>query len=255
MNLHQGDQPVDLGIGGHQLGQDAAKAQRVLAERRSRPVIAASRGVALIEDEVEHLEDRGEARDQLRASRCLEGHVGGNQRPFRPDDSLTNCRLGDQERASDLRRTEPSEQPQRQRDPRLRRQYRVTAGEDQPQQIVANVIIDHDIERVDRGLLLRLELAVELLVFAFDPRVASQKIDRAPFRRGHEPRAGIPRNARLGPLLERRHQGVLGEVFGRSDIPHDPCQAGNHGGRLDAPDRVDDAVGFRGRHGDAPGSR
>jgi hypothetical protein len=39
-----------------ELGQDAAEPERVLAQRRSNPVVAGGRRVALVEDEVDDFE-------------------------------------------------------------------------------------------------------------------------------------------------------------------------------------------------------
>ena len=41
LDLHQRDQAVDLRLGGHQPGEDAPEAQRLVAQRRPHPVVAA----------------------------------------------------------------------------------------------------------------------------------------------------------------------------------------------------------------------
>ncbi|HEY5398065.1 MAG TPA: hypothetical protein VIL16_22010 [Trebonia sp.] len=46
-------------------------------------------------------------------------------------------------------------------------------------------------------------------------------------------------HALRGPLLERRHQRVLGQVLGQPDIAGHPGQRGDEPGRLDPPDRLD----------------
>src|SRR3989442_4654366 len=48
LDLQQRHEAVDLRLPGSQLGQDAAEAERVLAERRSNPVVTGGRRVALI---------------------------------------------------------------------------------------------------------------------------------------------------------------------------------------------------------------
>ena len=50
------------------------------------------------------------------------------------------------------------------------------------------------------------------------------------FRRAHEPRAGLGGDARHGPLLEGRDQGVLGKFLRQADVAHDMCQAGDQPG-------------------------
>ena len=70
------------------------------------------------------------------------------------------------------------------------------------------------------------------------------------FRGAHQPGARVVRNARLRPLLERRDEGVLRELFGDTDVAHDPREARDQPRRLDPPDRFDCAICFSGRHGD-----
>ena len=76
---------------------------------------------------------------------------------------------------------------------------------------------------------------------------ASQDIERAIFRRGHEPCPRIVRDARLRPPLERRDERVLCELFGQTDVAHHAREAGDEPG-LDAPHGVDRAMGVPGHH-------
>ena len=55
-------------------------------------------------------------------------------------------------------------------------------------------------------------------------------------------RPRVVRHARLGPLLERRHERVLGELLRHPDVPHDACEPGDQPCRLDPPDGVDRAA-------------
>ena len=54
--------PCTSGSVGSELGEDAPEPQRLLAQRRSHPVVAGGRRVALVEDEVDDLEHRGQPR-------------------------------------------------------------------------------------------------------------------------------------------------------------------------------------------------
>jgi hypothetical protein len=60
---------------------------------------------------------------------------------------------------------------------------------------------------------------------------------------GHQPRAWIVGNTRLGPLLEGGDQSILREVFGEADIAHDAGQSGDEADRLHAPDGIDRGMG------------
>src|SRR2546428_8161729 len=90
--------------------------------------------------------------------------------------------------------------------------------------------------------LLRLELAPELPVLALEELVAAPEVDRPMLRRGHKPRAWVVRDARLRPLLERGDESVLRELFGQTDVAHDPRETGDDPGRLDPPDRLDGSI-------------
>ena len=176
-------------------------------------------------------------------TRCL------GQRPLGPDDALGDGRLGDEERARDLLGRQAPEQAQRERDARLGREHRMAGREHQAQEVVADVVVERGVE-IGRGrLLLRLELAAELLVLALEQLVPAQQVDRAMLRGGHEPGARVVRDARLRPLLERGDERVLRQLLGQPDVAHDPREAGDEPGRLDPPDRVDRAMGVGSRHG------
>ena len=72
LDLHQRDEAVDLGLVRGEPGEDPPEPQRVLAERRPDPVLAGGRRVALVEDQVDHLEDDREPLGELVPARRLE---------------------------------------------------------------------------------------------------------------------------------------------------------------------------------------
>ena len=93
------------------------------------------------------------------------GEPGFRQRPLRPHDALGNGRLRLQEGARDLFRGQAADHPKRQRGAGLARQSRMAGGEDQPQQFVADVVVERSI-RIGHRLLLQLVLAHQHLVLA-----------------------------------------------------------------------------------------
>ena len=86
-------------------------------------------------------------------------------------------------------------------------------------------------------------------MLSFEQLVAAEKIDGSMFCGGHEPGAGIFRDARFGPLIERRNEGLLREVLGYADVAHHAGETGDQLRLLDPPDCVDRAVYVGSRHG------
>src|SRR5207237_56603 len=74
-------------------------------------------------------------------------------------------------------------------------------------------------------------------------------IDGTMLRGGHQPSAGIVRNARLRPPLEGRDESILCELLGYTDIADDAGEASDEPGRLDPPHGIDCAMGQGRRHG------
>ena len=70
LDLHQRHQPVDLGLVRREGGQDAAEPQRLGAELGAEPVLAGGGRVALVEDEVDHLEHGAEPGGPVVAGRA-----------------------------------------------------------------------------------------------------------------------------------------------------------------------------------------
>ena len=66
---------------------------------------------------------------------------------------------------------------------------------------------------------------------------------------GHEPGARVVRDARLGPLLERGDERLLGEILGEPDVAHQAGDARDQPRGLDPPDGLDGARDVATRHG------
>ncbi len=247
LQLHQGQQAVDLGLARHQRGEDAPQAQGVLAQRRPDPVLAGGCGVALVEDQVDHLEHRRQTVGQLIPAGDLERHAGLGERALGADDALRDGPLGDEERSGDLRRRKAAEQAQRQRDARLLGQDRVAGHEDQAQDVVLHVVdLRGEVGLVE--LLEDLQLAPDQLLLALERDAAAQGVDAPALGGGHEPGTRVVRDARLRPLLQCGDERVLGQVLGHRHVAGEPSQPGDQPGRLDPPDGVDRTMGGRRRH-------
>jgi hypothetical protein len=247
LDFHQRDEAVHFWFLRHQLGEDAAEAQRVVAQARAHPVVAGRRRIAFVVDEVDHREHRRDAVGQLVAARHFERHLRVGERALGAHDALRDRRLGYEECACDLVGRQAAEQAQGQRDARLGREHRMTRGEDESQQVVADRIVERFVIGIAR-LAVYLEFVAELLELAFRQLGAAQTIDRAMLRGRHEPGARIVRHAGFRPLFERGDERVLREFFGEADIAHETREAGNQAGRFDTPDGVDRAMGVVGSH-------
>src|SRR5207245_3089187 len=97
LDLHERDEAVDLRLLRSEFGKDTAEAERLFAERRPHPVVAGRSRVALVEDEVDHLQHRGQAGGKI----STEGDLKGNERlaegQIGPDDQLDTSTLRDVE--------------------------------------------------------------------------------------------------------------------------------------------------------------
>ena len=164
LDLHERDEPVHFGLFARELGEDAAETQRLLAELGPHPVVAGRRCVALIEDEVDDRQHRGETRFELRSARHFERHALIAQRPLGTNDALLDGRLGKEEGPGDLFGGQAAEQAQRQRRLRLGRQDRVAGDENETEQIVAELVVERCIEIGLSRLLLEFERIAEFLV-------------------------------------------------------------------------------------------
>ena len=240
---------MDFRLLARKLGQYPAEAERLLAKLRAHPVVAGGGGIALVEDQVDDRKHGRQPGREFVPVRNLERHILLAQGPFGADDPLSDGRLRDQERTRDLVGRQSAKQAQRERDARFGGKHRVAGGEHKAQEIVANLIVERGIEIGLRRLLLNLKLITELLMLSFEQLVAAEKIDRSMLRGGHEPGAGIVRDARLWPLIERCDEGLLREVLGYADVAHHAGETGDQLRLLDPPDCIDSAVYVGSRHG------
>ena len=113
----------------HQLRQRAPQPDRLVGQ------LAAS-AVALVEDQIDHAEDRGEAVGQLGRRRDAEGDAGLLDLALRAHEPLGHRLARHQEGPGDLVRAQSTQRPQRERDLGLEGERRVAAGEEQLEALV-----------------------------------------------------------------------------------------------------------------------
>src|SRR3546814_5643072 len=68
LQFHQRQQAVHFGFARRQAGQDAAQAQRFVAQRRAQPVVAGSGRIAFVENQVDDLENGDRKSTRLNSS-------------------------------------------------------------------------------------------------------------------------------------------------------------------------------------------
>ena len=109
---HQRQEPVHLGLVGHELGERASEPDGFAGQ-----LVPAA--VPLVEDQVDHREDCAQAIREQVGRRYAEWDACGFDLPLRAHESLRHRLVGDEERARDLLRRETSERTERQRDLRV----------------------------------------------------------------------------------------------------------------------------------------
>ena len=228
---HQREQPARLALLRHQLDQQAPEPDRLRAQLAPHERRAGGRRVALIEDQVDGGEHRGQPVRQLVLLGHAVGDPGVGDLALRAHQPLRHRGLGDEERARDLRHRQAAERAQRQRHPRLGGERRVAAGEHQAQAVVGHVV----------GWLLGQRLEREELLLAH--ALAAQAVDRAVAGGGGDPGAGVAREAVGGPALERDDPCLLHGLLGEVEVAEHPDQRGDRPPRLAPEQAVDLRVG------------
>jgi hypothetical protein len=112
---------VHLDLARHQADQHAPESHRLGAQPGTDPVASGGRGIPLVEDQVDDLEDGCETTGQFALRGDLERDLLVREYPLGTHDPLRDRGLGDQERPGDLMRGQPADHAQRERRPRLLR--------------------------------------------------------------------------------------------------------------------------------------
>src|SRR5262249_773938 len=146
LKLHERDETVNFRFLRRELRQYSAQAERVLAESRPHPVITGGGGGTLVENEGDHLENRGKTGRDIGPTRNLEGDMSVGEHSLGAHDPLGDSRLGDEKGASDLVCRQTTEKAERERHARLGGKDGMAGGENEAQQIIADVVVDLRLE-------------------------------------------------------------------------------------------------------------
>ncbi len=135
---HQRQQTHDLGLIGHEPGQQPSQPDGLRAQVLPGQLLPRAGRVSLVEHEVDHGQHRAQPDRQVGLLRHPVRDAGVADLVLGAHQPLGHRRLGHQERPGDLGGGQPAQQTQRQGHLRGGGQRRVTAGEDQPQPVVAH---------------------------------------------------------------------------------------------------------------------
>ncbi len=224
MQQHQRQQAQGLGIR-QKLHHEPAQAQRFGAQVwpvNGRELVggAGLAAVALVIDQIDHLQDGLQARRKFTGFRNAVGNASLANLVFATHQTLRQRRRGDQKTPGDGGGTQSAHFAQRQGDLDIRRQRRVTAGKNQAQTIVINAAVVI-IKRVFRGEILEI-FQLHL------PAVSPDLVDSLEAACGHQPGTGISWHTFEGPLLQGRIESFLQHVFGKIHITQQADQGGEH---------------------------
>ena len=201
---HQRQQTGNLTFGRQLVTQLPSEPDSLRTELNPMQSLTRRRGVALVEDQIEHMQYGAQPRGQLISRRQRE--PGTLQFRLRPADPLPDSCLRHQKRPGDLTGGQPADRPQRERDLRLRGQIRMAAQHQQRQRVV------------DRGRRLRLRLPTFRLLAPPPGRLTPQYLDPPPRGDRDQPTARILRYAVARPLHRRRQQRLLHGVLARVEL-------------------------------------
>ena len=96
----------------------------------------------------------------------------------------------------------------------------MTGGEHQPQQIIADIVIQRFVQDRNRVRCIHRDPMRHFRQFVGRHCPVAELVNGPTFRRLHQPGTRIVRHPRLGPCPQRGHQRILRQFFGHRNIAH-----------------------------------
>ena len=219
---------MGLGLVGHQDGQEAPEADRLVRELVASPV-------ALVEDQVDHRQHSRQALGQQVVGRNAERDPGRPDLGLRPRQPALHRLARHEEGVGDLRGVEASESRQGQRHLRLERERGMAAGEDELQALVGDGGVVH--------LVLHRLGHCEQARLGQQRALAPQAVDGAVARRRGQPRSGVARGTLARPALGGDREGLLSGLLGEVEVAEGADQGCDHAAPLVAEGLLDQGAG------------
>ena len=201
---------MNFRFAGEKLPQHAPQAQRLFRQSRPHPFIARGRGIAFVENQVDHREDGVDPQAQFFAARRFKRNMCFQESFLGAEDALAHGFFRHQEGAGNFRRGEAADQTQGKSDAAFDRKDGMAGREDEPEHVIVDDLIQCVIQSIAEMLLLKFEFAGNFFVLLHQHLATAKIIDGAALGRGHQPRAGILGDAFSGPDFEGGDERVLG---------------------------------------------
>ena len=209
VQLDQGQQAGNFGLGGHQVVELAGQPPSVI-DQVPRLAEIGGRQIALVQHEVDDGEHFAQPCVELVGIGDAIRNPGFADLPFSARDAPRHGCLGDEEGPCDLRRCEAAHHSQGEGDLGRAGQRGMAAGEDESQPVIT--FGGHGPS--DLG---ELRSVVVPAAVGVDAPVAGDC---------EQPRVGAFGNALCGPSLQGGQDGVLDEILGRGEVARDANQGG-----------------------------
>ena len=238
MQQHQRQQAHDLRLR-QQLHQQPTQPNRFAGQVFARQLSAHRRRIAFVEHQINHPQHAVEALGQFAQAGDLIRDFGVTNLGLGAHDALGNRRRCREKRAGDFLGAQVADFTQGQRHLRIRRQRRVTTGEDQPQAVVFHIFT------TPVGLFQFFELRQQQRLRGFEAGAAAQHIDGLETPGGHQPGARTVRHAIALPALDCDEERLVQGFFGEIEIPQQANQRRQNPPRVFAIDLLDPCPNVR----------